>query len=623
MKLLHNVNCAAASRSGHRPRVLPGILAVLTASALVTGCALSRRPPAADPSSTTSSYEVYKKSALDTQKDFDEFTDRIWKKEIVNSTLDLHFTLADPESYGITDYPITFGTCTLDQMLEDVKSVKSMKMELESIDETLLTEPQQLTFRILESYLDTQLKSDGLELYYQPLAPTIGLQAQLPVLLSEYEFHSKKDVEDYLKLLSLIDDLYNEVLSFEQEKANAGLFMSDESVDHVITSCESFLLPPDSNFMAETFASRLDGLAEKTPLSDTERADYISRDNQLLAEDFTHAYNLLIDGLNSLKGTGVNDGGMSGYPEGKKYYDYLVASKTGTSYSSIKDLKKAIEKQMNQDLSDISSLVQTNPELKNQIHDYSFQFTEPADILEHLKTQLAGDYPALPESTYEIKYVPKALEPALSPAFYVMPPLDAYTDNTIYINRGGHLEDESHSLFPTLAHEGYPGHLFQNVYFCAHNDSDLRQLLTFPSYNEGWATYVEYQSYTMDSGLPDDLGTMLSLNSSATLALYALLDININYYDWTKDQVSSYLNQYYEVDGTDLVDDLYSTFIENPANYLTYYTGYLEIHNMRLKAESSLKKDFNAKDFHTFLLDIGPAPFSVISPYFSSWLLLQ
>ena len=60
--------------------------------------------------------------------------------------------------------------------------------------------------------------------------------------------------------------------------------------------------------------------------------------------------------------------------------------------------------------------------------------------------------------------------------------------------------------------------------------------------------------------------------------------------------------------------------VENPANYLEYYVGYLEILNMRKAAEKAQGLKFNAKAFHQFILETGPAPFTVLKIYFQNWL---
>ena len=118
--------------------------------------------------------------------------------------------------------------------------------------------------------------------------------------------------------------------------------------------------------------------------------------------------------------------------------------------------------------------MQTHPSWSMPWIPMPFQYTKPDEILETLKAQISKDFPALSKCSYKVKYVPKALEGSLSPAFYLVPPLDRYQDNVVYINRGTRFQNED--LFPTLAHEGYPGHLYQNVYFISNNTCDLRKI---------------------------------------------------------------------------------------------------------------------------------------------------
>ena len=501
-------------------------------------------------------------------------------------------------------------------MAEDEKELRDLKNQLATIDWKQLTKDQQLTYQILTSYISTELSSSGMELYYQPVTPTIGVQAQLPILLSEYAFYSRQDVENYLTLLSHMDEYYNQILEFEKAKAAAGLFMTDTSIDHVIDSCQGYLLTPEHSFLTETFASRL---AELPDITAEEQAAYIARNEQMLTEHFIPAYQNLVDGMNALRGSGTIEGGLSNYPDGRKYYEYLVRSNTGTSYKTVDDLKDAIERKMNDDLTEASKILKANPCLYDQLDTYQFKQTEPEQILADLEAQIPRDFPELPACNYKIKHVPKSLENTLSPAFYLTPPLDKYQDNVIYINDGDRAANTD--LYTTLAHEGYPGHLYQTVYFSHNNKCDLRKLLPFTSYSEGWATYVEYYAFTLDNGLDPELGKLMAHTSAATLALHALLDIQVNYYGWTRDQVAEYLGNYYDVEGSDVVNNMYYAVIENPTNYLEYYVGYLEIENLRQKAEKKLGSRFDLKDFHKFILDIGPAPFDVIQNYFNSWLL--
>ena len=279
-----------------------------------------------------------------------------------------------------------------------------------------------------------------------------------------------------------------------------------------------------------------------------------------------------------------------------------------------------MEQTIQKKLKETSAILKEHPEFGSLLETSQFRQTEPAAMLEELKTMTANDFPPLPECSYTLKDVPKALELSLSPAFYLTSPIDDITNNVIYINHNPQYASES--LYPTIAHEGYPGHLYQNVYFHSSDVSDLRKILSFSGYSEGWAAYVEALSYTLDNGLDPLLGELLEANSKATLGIHAYLDMAINYLGWEQKDVQKYLSTYFS-DSESIADSMFETMIDNPANYLSYFIGSLEIRNMRETAELQLGDSFDATKFHTFLLDMGNAPFDVIQAYFTTWLMNQ
>lgn len=565
----------------------------------------------------TADYEQYDEARLAAQKEFETFTEELFRKEISSSQIDLHFLLKDPSAFGISKAEHLYPQITEESFSKNLTDRKELAEQLNRFDATLLTEEQKLILMILQSYLKTESLANGMDLYYQPLATTIGVQAQLPILLSEYAFYQKEDIEDYLNLLDGIDEYYQQIMEFEKKKADAGLMMSDESIDHVIESCESYLLMPGDNFMIDTFDARLE---EVPDLTEEEKNAYREKNMNLLDTSFVPAYQSLIDGLTALKGTGTNEGGLCGFPNGKMYYKYLVYSQTGTSYNSIPDLLTAVETSMNDYLTKTSKMLKKNPDLVQDFETYQYRLNDPAKIMEDLKKQTANRFPALPECSYTFKDVPEALELSLSPAFYLTSPIDDYQNNVIYINKNPRFDDNN--LYNLIAHEGYPGHLYQNVYFHVNETSNLRKLLSFPGNSEGWATYVEQLSYTLDNGLNPEMAEMLAANAMASLGLHACLDIYINYSGWDKAHVRDYLKNFYSQPDA-VTDNLYYAMIENPGNYLSYYVGCMEFMNLRQTAEKELGSKFDEKAFHTFLLNMGNAPFDVIQTYFSSWLMKQ
>lgn len=612
-----------------KTHILCLLLSLLLIVCLLSGCSGSGLEGASAPSDASAaaspeaaspalSFGQSDEDSLRAQKEFDAFTDDLFIREASESLLTLHYTLAAPEAYGITDYDNTLGTVSQEESRRALSEARDVSRQLESMDSRLLREDQRLTYTILSSYLNTLLSADGLELYDQPLSSSLGIQAQLPIILSEYAFYSARDVEDYLSLLSSIDVLYDSILTFEQEKTQAGLGLCDAVIDRIIQSCSACTLDADHSFMASTFEERLNRLPE---LTDRQKADYIARNRAAIDEHFVPAYQKLSEGLRALKGSGGNDKGLAHLPRGKEYYQYLVSAGTGTSYADIPSLKAAITARMVSDLNTFDQLLTENPGLEEQFGSYAFRLSDPAEILEDLRVQSSADFPAIQDYHCTIKNVPQALEGVLSPAFYLTVPLDRPQDNSIYINNGS--TSVSHDLYTTLAHEGYPGHMYQNLYFNASGHCNLRKLLTFTGYSEGWATYVEYYSYGLDNGLDPDLAQLLRCNSSFTLALYALLDLNIHYEGWDTAQVQTYLSQYFNITDPSVVSAIYYDIAENPANYLQYYVGCLEILEMRDEAQKTLGSRYSALEFHRFLLDLGPAPFRVIRPYFSQWVMSQ
>ena len=555
-------------------------------------------------------------SAENSQTLFEELTGDIFRENAASSILDRHYLMAEPENFNLSKPESLYGNADLEGLQKSSDAIAGYLDRLNAIDPDSLSPEDQLDYQILKAYLETESTCQGLELYAQPLAPTIGVQAQLPILLAEYEFYREEDIDDYFSLLEGLGAYFDQILSLEQEKASQGLMMSDDAIDRVLDSCEPYLDSSENCVLAGTFLERLDRL---NGLDSAKKENYVRRHEELIRTAFVPAYEKLMEGLSGLKGSGKVQGGLCRYPDGREYYRYLVYSSTYTSCRDVTTLRKTIERRIERDFRELASIVARRQDLLDSLPDVSFALTEPHEILRQLMEQTALSYPAPICEDYTIRYVPKALEPVLSPAFYLTPPIDRDGSNTIYINQGSAASGQDH-LFTTLAHEGYPGHLYQTTYFLSTDPSPFRHLLSFGAYTEGWATYVEMESYQMDESLDQDLARLLALNSSITLGLHAYIDIMVNDQGWDISQIHNFITSYYDDPDQEFSAALYEAMVDNPSNYLEYYVGYLEFSDMREKAEEALGEAFDLMEFHRFLLDTGPAPFSVLRKGLERWI---
>ncbi len=583
----------------------------LSASFLLFGCTRNTPPPETET-------ERIPTADFAAEEQFQEMIHNLFYDTVTSSGLTMHSMLTDPEAYGITEYPETLGDYSIQALQDNYAELREDYEKLLSIDRSALSPELQTDYDILLEYMETEQEGEKFLLYDHPFSAISGVQVELPIVLAEYSFRTPEDAEHYLALLSSIDEYYDQLLKYVQAQKEAGIFLSDQTISDVLDSCQSYLDAPETGMMAETFLSRLDSLTE---LSQEDREALISRNEEILKNDFTAAYVTLTEGLEDMKGHAESPSGASSLPNGTEYYEYLLKSSTYTSYQNPKALKDAIAGRMLDELDHAQELMSQDPELIYDLYQFDFSIQDPEDALTDLQTKLLTDFPEVPAYAYEVRTLPEALEPYTSPAFYLSPPIDTQNENFIYINQSS--VAARNDIYTVMAHEGYPGHLYQCNYFNTVNHSLLRSLMSFSCYVEGWATYVQYLAYQWDDQIRPELAELLAINESAYLALYALVDYQVNYEGMTVEELGEFLNELFRISNPEAADSLYQIVCEDPANYMKYYVGYLEISEMREKAEEVLGNDFDAKAFHTFLLDFGPAPFSLIWEHFDEWLLSQ
>lgn len=534
---------------------------------------------------------------------FSEFCTTLFREEMKSNTMNLHFTLKDPKAAGIDSYEITLGSLSGDSPHNQARQLKKLSEELKKYSHRSLKGKERLTCRLLSDYISRQQNLAAYPYYDEPLTPSGGVTSQLPVLLAEYPFGNTRDIEDYLGLLSQMDTYFLGILDYEQKKADAGLFMSDEACLKVIEGCEVFTEHPDDNFLIDTFSNRLNAM---DGLTDTQKNAYLKQHSKVLSDHVIPAYSQMIKGLTMLLGRGHNNWGLCNFPEGKAYYEAVVSADTGCD-DSVEDLFSQIAKTRREDLTFCQNLLENNPKLASQSPKPDAALKEENAMLSRLQKEILTDFPAPPQTEVEICHVDPALSEYLAPAFYITAPIDDISHNRIYINDAKN--DTDIYYFTTLAHEGYPGHLYQTICTSSYGAPEVLSLLNYPGYTEGWATYTEMQSFYY-AGLDPDLASLLQHNQAATLSLYATADIGIHYFGWEKEKIAAFWSEY-GVDDTATVKRITDLILEEPGNYLKYYVGYLKFRQMREQFALE-NKSFSVSAFHEAILRTGPSPFSVL-----------
>lgn len=539
--------------------------------------------------------------AESSDRQFRTFTRSLFQTEVSANTISLHYTLRSPSDYGIADIPATYGSLSSDPVAAKA-SVRNVLSSLQEFDPDTLSSENALTFKILDTYLKNASTGTDYLLYQEPLGPVSGIHTQLPVLLSEYSFYDTQDVETYLALLKETPSYFDSVIRFEQKKATSGLFMPDYQADSVLDTCQSFIDMGKENYLVSTFNERI---ASLDLLPENKKDSFQKENMKLVTEEIYPAYQNLITAIKSLKGKGMNEQGLSHFPYGKKYYEYLVRQTTGCN-ESISRLRLMTRAQILEDLSAMQKVLFPADAALTQAS--VLEQTSPDSMLDDLRSKITDTFPEIPDVDFQVKYVPESMQDYLSPAFYMIPAIDNLTENVIYINNGQ--TASGLNLYTTLAHEGYPGHLYQTVYFSASEPDPIRSILDFGGYVEGWATYAEMMSYYL-APLPKTEASLLQKNNSVILGLYALADMGIHYDGWSVTDTVRFFSDY-GINDPNAVQSVYKLIIGSPANHLKYYIGYLKFYELKKEMADALGNQFSQKEFHRAVLDVGPAPFEIV-----------
>lgn len=563
------------------------------------------------------------------RRKFKELTEDIFYSELSSDTLSLHYTLAYPENYDFhTDATLP---CYQAGTADGSPGIQNSLDRLSEISPDSLSEEDAFAYHLLKRYLELRLIGESFVYYDEPLSPSSGMQSGLPILLADYTFRSEKDVEDYLDLLDQTDTYFEGLTLYEQEKAAAGLFMADYSAKKVVEQCDAIMdkeaLSSGTHFLHETFEERVSSLEEEGVITAHQKAQYISENDRLLTTVMQPAYEALGDAFILLDGSGINEMGLCYYPDGKAYYEYLLAYSTGSG-RSVSEIKQLLYEDFKFNYAALIALIQKYPELTAYASaaEGLLSFETPGEMLDDLQNRMAEDFPGLPKSDTQftpsctVKRVSPSMENYSSPAYYLTPPIDDMSNNTIYINHKN--MPDSLTLYTTLAHEGYPGHLYQTVYSQLYMNgqeaSCIRNLLHYGGYVEGWALYVENLSYEYAKQLvkDDTLATAwyeaCRLNRNVQLCMYSLLDIAIHYEGAMPQEVQKILGRI-GVTSPETANAVYQYIVEEPTNYPKYYVGYLEFLELQEDARNLWSDTFTLQNFHKFVLETGPCDFTTLS----------
>jgi len=542
---------------------------------------------------------------------FDILMDDYFAEWVTNDALTLNYFLADPESMGIERPESTFGEVISADLIERSKEQTVEWTErINSFNYNNLRYDQKIVYDILVRNIklyEILERDDNFNYYTGYIRPLNGFQVQYPVLLAEFNFYTADDIERYLDLLNDTLRYFNDIIEFERERSKRGYFLNDANVDSVIEQIESFLENREDNLLISVFDHKIDNYAG---LDASQRDSFKQRNKDIVLNNVLVAYEALLSAMTELRGVGTNDRGLAALPDGKAYAEAFLRLRVGTDRTA-EDLRDILDDWLNALWIYIITAINNDPHLMDGlINDTLGQIVEasPQEYIDMLKRYIEDDFPALNPTNLELWEVHESLQEHMSPAFYLAPAVDRFNDNVVYINPSSINDDMF--LFTVLAHESYPGHMYQTVYFLQQSPHPVRTALSNTGYMEGWATYAEEQSYYFPDLNVDEVTLMWNFRFYDML-LVSYVDLGVNIFNWSHGDVARVLAGY-NIHDTEVVDNIFNRVTGVPLNSLLYSLGYLELTALMQDSERVLGNNFNRADFHRYFLDFGPAPYPII-----------
>jgi len=544
------------------------------------------------------------------EEGFDQLMDELFADWVSNDTLTMNYFLANPESLGIERPEPTYGDVVDQEMIDKSKEeTEELAERLEGFDYDSLRDDQKIVYDILERSIvlyRIMERNDDYSYYTGYIRPLNGIQVQLPVLLAEFNFFTSEDIQRYLDLLGDTHRYFNDIIEFERERSRRGYFLSEANVDSVIEQIESYLENREDNLLITVFDDRIDNYEG---LNDEQRERYKQSNRELVLGNVLAAYDTLLEAMNELRGVGANTGGLADLPGGREFAHAHLQLRVGTDRTAA-DLSSILEDWVRGIWANVMTALHGNPVLMEGFVNESLgQITDgtPEEYISMLQRRILEDFPPIAPTQLEIFEVHESLQEHMSPAFYLAPAVDRFNDNIVYVNPSS--IDDNMFLFTVLAHESYPGHMYQTVYFLQQSPHPVRTALSNTGYSEGWATYAEMTGYYYTDVNVLEAELLWNFRFFDML-LVSYIDMGVNVMGWSHQDVARRLLDF-NIQG-EVVDNIYDRVTGIPLNSLLYTLGYIELNALMQDVERVLGDDFDLFEFHRYFLDFGPAPYPVI-----------
>ncbi len=536
------------------------------------------------------------------EADFDAFLEEKFREAMESDYTGLHFGFVDYKGYGLKKPEVKWPDISYASIAEEQAAAQKTLDELHQFSYDSLNDRQQHDYLAYEHDLMDTIALDAYPDYEEVYNPYGGYFSDVQTLLTEFVLYDKESAEDYLTLTEDYVRLMDVMNEFTKQQAAKGYFMRDAALDEALKQMREFVDKGEENPLIVIYSNSIDQLEG---LTDEERTSFRDRNRDLVLNKVFPAVENAMKVLESLRGSRSVDGSLYYYPEGKEYYKALVARKTSSS-DSVEEVKEYLGKA----LKDIYAFAVGTGLTASEGADVTTGLETPEEVLEYLRSHMK-DFPPGPAVTYTPSYLDQSVANPAVMAYYMDAPFDDVTRNVIRIN-GNAVAGDPVTLYYTLAHEGFPGHLYQMTWYHSQDINPMRYNISAIGYTEGWAQYVE--KIMLDrSPLTENSADSAFANTFLGYVMQAYADLCVNGLGYDAQQLADDMASLglFGMDAENL-KPVYEAVVDQAGTIIPYGYGMCRFWEFNERTKQALGDKFNLEEFHLTVLTNGPRPFESV-----------
>lgn len=558
--------------------------------------------------------------------EFKEFLDMFFVEYLEGDQLSVNIFCENPSDFGLEHYDAewyTYESSTEEEMAEYVEYITELYTELQSFADAKLSKLQEVAYRKVESFLVENIESYKIEdieyLNLRYIDSFGGYVADFLTYMEAYSLRSEAEVQDIVKYIQSTKTAFPSYLTYAKDRADHGYALADYSIKEMRGYLKD-LLEEDAKegnyYLTDVINGKIDGL---TFLNDEQKEEYKATVKSEMENSFIYGVQALYDGLEQFEGLlpEEEEGYWAKYESGKELYKINLQSLLGLNNFSFEQYIKELEATLNATSKEYMDLFyaiandngfMTSAQIDAHVSKYPIFDGTPDEMMVFLKDFAPTIVPELKSNPeINIKYMDTAsAKVSNAVAYYMKSALDNTAGENITLN--GEKLGNKNDVIGTLAHEGYPGHLYAYVYSKEIGQHNLSTIMTSTAHAEGWATYVELKLYDYAMSLSNDkkyiqVMEYLKAEHAQGFLLETRIDVGIHYEGWTVKEVAEFLDGLGFNGGA--AQGIYDQFIEMPTTYAAYGYGKLYFVKLHNEAQKVLGVYYDEIEFNAMLLSRG------------------